>query len=466
MTDGTGRTVSDELGELTVPADAYWGAHTQRAIENVGIGGRSFGRRFVGALGTVKKAAALANRDLGHLSADVAAAIVVAADEVAHGRHDDQFPVGVFQTGSGTSTNMNANEVIATRATELLDGEATVHPNDHVNFGQSSNDVIPTAMHVAARVAADGELRPALGTLLAELAAKRDAFDDVVKTGRTHLQDALPIRLGQEFSGYVAQIEAGIERVETAFEGMAALPLGGHQVGTGMNCPEGFPARAIAYIAEETGIPFREADDHFAAQAAHDAVSEAHGALRTLAGSLHKIANDLRLLASGPRAGLGEIEQPKNQPGSSITPGKINPVVAEAVNQVYVAVLGNDTTVAVGAAAGELEINLYKPVLATRLLESIESLAGAAETFAESFVARLDVDRERCARQVERGIALATALSPHIGHERTAEVATTAIEEGRTVRSVVVEKGYLSPDAADRILDPARMTERGIPDAK
>ncbi|MFB6159725.1 MAG: class II fumarate hydratase, partial [Haloferacaceae archaeon] len=332
------RVEQDSLGEMRVPADAYWGAQTQRAVENFPISGIAFGRRFVRALGVVKKSAARANADLGLVEDDVADAVVAAADEVIAGDHDDQFPVDVFQTGSGTSTNMNANEVIANRAAEIMGsevGDRVVHPNDHVNFGQSSNDVIPTAMHVASLEAVEKDLLPALERLRDALEEKEEAFDGVVKTGRTHLQDATPVRLGQEFGGYRAQVEKGIERVENVRPHLAELALGGTAVGTGLNTHPEFPERAAAYIGEETGIEFREADNHFEAQAAHDAMSEAHGALRTVAGSLNKIANDLRLLASGPRNGLGEVEQPENQPGSSIMPGKINPVVAEAVNQVH-----------------------------------------------------------------------------------------------------------------------------------
>ncbi|MFB6156558.1 MAG: class II fumarate hydratase [Haloferacaceae archaeon] len=464
MTDDY-RIEEDSLGEMRVPADAYWGAQTQRAIENFPISGETFGRRFVRALGVVKKAAARANRDLGLLDDDVADAVVEAADEVIAGDHDDQFPVDVFQTGSGTSSNMNANEVIANRAAELSGatvGDRVVHPNDHVNFGQSSNDVIPTAMHVAALEAVEKDLRPALETLRDALAAKEEAFDGVVKTGRTHLQDATPVRLGQEFSGYRAQVEKGIARLDDVGDRLAELALGGTAVGTGLNTPPEFPERAAEYIAEETGLPFREADNHFEAQAAHDAMSEAHGALRVVAGSLNKVANDLRLLASGPRNGLGEIEQPENQPGSSIMPGKINPVVAEAVNQVHKQVVGNDAAVSAGAAEGQIDLNLYKPVIAHNFLQSATMLANASETFAERFVAKLAANEERCERQVEQSMALATALNPAIGYDKASKVAKRALAEGRTVREVVVDEGYLDEDEVDEVLDPERMTHRGI----
>jgi fumarate hydratase class II len=470
MSDETGddadfRVERDSLGEIRVPADAYWGAQTQRAVENFPISDATFGRRFVRALGVVKKSAARANRDLGLLEAETADAIVRAADEVIAGDHDDQFPVDVFQTGSGTSSNMNANEVIANRAAEIAGadvGERVVHPNDHVNYGQSSNDVIPTAMHVAALEAVEKDLEPALETLAGALDAKAEAFDGVVKTGRTHLQDATPVRLGQEFGGYRTQVEKGIERCESVAPRLAELALGGTATGTGLNTHPDFPETAAEYVAEETGLPFREADDHFEAQAAHDAMSEAHGALRTVAGSLNKIANDLRLLASGPRNGLGEIEQPENQPGSSIMPGKINPVVAEAVNQVHTQVVGNDAAVSAGAADGQLELNLYKPVLAYNFLQSADLLANAAETFAEKFVAKLEANETHCATAVERSMALATALNPAIGYDRASEVAKAALKEGRTVREVAVEKGYLTEAEADEVLDPERMTHRAI----
>ena len=470
MTDDTSdeeayRTESDSLGEMQVPADAYWGAQTQRAVENFPISGIGFGRRFVRALGVVKKAAAQANRDLGLLDEETADAIVAAAEEVIAGDHDDQFPVDVFQTGSGTSSNMNANEVIANRAAEIRGaevGDRVVHPNDHVNYGQSSNDVIPTAMHVAALEAVEKDLLPALETLHAALDEKAAAFDDVVKTGRTHLQDATPIRLGQEFDGYRTQVRKGIERVKDSRARLRELALGGTAVGTGLNTHPEFPERAAEYISRETDTEFREADSHFEAQAAHDAMGEAHGALRTVAGSLNKIANDLRLLASGPRNGLGEIEQPENQPGSSIMPGKVNPVVAEAVNQVHTQVVGNDAAVSAGAAGGQLDLNLYKPVIAHNYLQSAALLTNASEVFAERFVAKLEANASYAAERVEQSMALATALNPAIGYDRASEVAKTALKEDKTIREVVVEKGYLDEVEADEVLDPEAMTHRVI----
>ena len=462
---GEFRIERDSLGEVQVPEDAYWGAQTQRALANFPISGIGFDRQFVRALGIVKKAAAEANRDLDLLDSDVADAIVDAAEEVVAGDHDDQFPVDVFQTGSGTSTNMNANEVIANRASEIMGGEVgdrTVHPNDHANFGQSSNDVIPTAMHVAVLSAVERDLLPALSHLADVLGERAEAFDGVVKTGRTHLQDATPVRLGQEFGGYETQVRKGVDRVAGTRERCRELALGGTAVGTGLNTHPEFPERAVAYITAETEIEFREAGNHFEAQAAHDAMSEVHGALRTVSGSLDKIANDLRLLASGPRNGIGEIDLPENQPGASIMPGKINPVVAEAVNQVHAQVVGNDAAVSAGASRGQLELNLYKPVIAHNTLQSVGLLAAAAETFADRFVAKLDADETTCEEQVERSMALATALNPAIGYDAAAEVAKTALAEARTVRDVAVESGHLTEAQADEVLDPRRMTERGI----
>jgi fumarate hydratase class II len=466
MSDEETRTESDSLGEMEVPVEAYWGAQTQRAVENFPISGITFERRFVRALGIVKKAAAEANRDLDLIDEDTADAIIEAAEEVIAGEHDDQFPVDVFQTGSGTSTNMNANEVIANRASELAGGEVgerEVHPNDDVNFGQSSNDVIPTAMHVATRESIERDLVPALERLRTALGEKEAEFDTVVKTGRTHLQDATPVRLGQEFGGYRSQVDKGISRVSRTTRNLSELALGGTAVGTGLNTHPEFPERAAEHISGETGLQFEEATHHFEAQAAHDAMAETHGALRTVSGSLNKIANDLRLLASGPRNGIGEIDQPENQPGSSIMPGKINPVVAEAVNQVHVQVVGNDAAVSTGAANGQIDLNLYKPVIAHNTLQSISLLANASETFAEKFIDKLEANRERCEQQVEQSMALATALNAHIGYDAASEVAKTALDEDRTIREVVVGEGYLDEDEADEVLDARAMTERGIP---
>ena len=465
MSDDDYRIEEDSLGEVKVPGDAYWGAQTQRAVENFPISGLTFQRRFVRALGVVKKAATKANLELDLLDEEKGQAIIEAADEVIVGNHDPQFPVDVFQTGSGTSSNMNANEVIANRATEICGGDLgsrEIHPNDHVNYGQSSNDVIPTAMHVASLEAVEKDVIPALRALAGELEAKETEFDDVVKTGRTHLQDATPVRLGQEFGGYRTQIQKGIRRVSAVRDHLAELALGGTATGTGLNTHPDFPGLAAQFVSSETGLEFREADDHFEAQAAHDAMSEAHGALRTVAGSMNKIANDLRLLASGPRNGLGEIEQPENQPGSSIMPGKINPVVAESVNQLHKQVVGNDAAVSAGAARGELDLNLYKPVLAYNFLQSAKLVANGAETFGERFVGNLEANEEHCRTRVEQSMALATALNPAIGYDRASKVAKQALEEGKSVRAVAIEEGYLTEAEADEVLDPAAMTEQVI----
>ena len=459
------RTEEDSLGEMRVPADAYWGAQTQRAVENFPVSGTGMSRRFIRGLGAVKKAAAQANRDLDLVEEDTAEAIVAAADEVIAGEHDDQFPVDVFQTGSGTSSNMNANEVIANRAAEIAGaeiGDRVVHPNDHVNYGQSSNDVIPTAMHVAALEAVEKDVVPALETLHAELEAKEAEFDGVVKTGRTHLQDATPIRLGQELGGYRTQVAKGIERAERAQSNLRELALGGTAVGTGLNTHPDFPELAAEYISDETGTEFREAENHFEAQAAHDAMAEAHGALETIAGSLNKIANDLRLLASGPRNGLGEVEQPENQPGSSIMPGKINPVVAESVNQVHKQVVGNDAAVSAGAARGEIDLNLYKPVIAHNFLESAKLLSNVAGTFGERFVGKLEANEAYARERVEQSMALATALNPAIGYDKASKVAKKALAEDKSVRQVAVSEGYLTEAEADEVLDPEAMTHRVI----
>ena len=453
------RVERDSMGPMEVPADALWGASTQRAVLNFPVSGERFPRRFVAALGLVKAAAAAANGALGVLDAQRAAAIEAAAREVAAGRWDDQFVVDVFQTGSGTSTNMNANEVIASRARQLLGDEAVaVHPNDHVNASQSSNDVIPTALHVAARVAIAEDLLPALARLAASLRAKAQAFDDVVKIGRTHLMDATPVRLGQEFAGWARQIERAAERVAAAGEDLAELPLGGTAVGTGINCPPGFAARAIARIAAETGLAFREAEDHFEAQGARDAAVAASAALRGVAVALFKIANDVRLLASGPRCGLAELRLPPVQPGSSIMPGKVNPVICESVIQVAAQVVGNDAAVALGGMTGQLELNAMIPLIARNLLESIRLLAAAARLFAERCIDGIEADRERAAELVERSLAMVTVLAPRIGYDRAAEIAKEAARSGRTVREICLEQGVLPADELAALLDARSQT--------
>ncbi len=456
------RIERDSLGEVAVPADALYGAQTQRAVENFPISGMRFPRSFIRALGLIKAAAAQVNRELGLLDERRANAIVQAAQEVAEGRWDDQFPIDIFQTGSGTSTNMNANEVIANRAIQLLGGRIgtrdPVHPNDHVNMGQSSNDVIPTAIHVAAYLEIREELLPALQHLHQALQEKAVELDDVVKTGRTHLMDAMPIRMGQEFSGYAAQIAQGMQRLEGMLPRLAELAIGGTAVGTGINAHPEFGRRVAATLAEATGIPFREAENHFAAQAAQDTAVELSGVLKTLAVSLMKIANDLRWMNSGPLAGLGEITLPALQPGSSIMPGKINPVIPEAVTMVCAQVMGNDVTVSIAGQSGNFELNVMLPVIAHNLLESLRLLANASRVLADKAVRGLVVNRERIAALVERNPILVTALNPVIGYDRAAEIAKRAYAEKRSIREVAREMTELSDEELDRLLDPRALT--------
>jgi fumarate hydratase class II len=450
------------MGEMEVPVDALWGASTQRAVQNFPVSGERFPRRFLEALGLVKAAAAASNGELGVLEPTVAQAIERAAREVAEGRFDEHFVVDVFQTGSGTSTNMNANEVIAARARQLLGDRAPpVHPNDHVNASQSSNDVIPTALHVAARRAFHGDLLPALGRLRDALRDRARVFDDAVKIGRTHLMDATPVRLGQELAGWARQVELAIERIELASEGLSELALGGTAVGTGINCPPGFAQRAIARLSAETGLAFREAVDHFEAQGARDAAVAASAALRGAAVALFKIASDVRLLASGPRCGLAELVLPAVQPGSSIMPGKVNPVISEVVIQVAAQVVGNDTAVALGGLSGQLELNAMIPLITRNLLESSRLLANAAGVFVDRCIADLGVDRARAADFVERSLAMVTVLAPRIGYDRAAAIAKRALESGRTVREVCLEEGVLPRAELERLLDPRAMTEPG-----
>ncbi len=455
------RTERDSLGEMRVPADALWGASTQRAVENFPISGEHFPRVFLRALGLIKRCAADANAGLGALDAGLARAIGEAAAEVESGALDAHFPVDVFQTGSGTSTNMNANEVIAARASQLLAarGDARrVHPNDHVNASQSSNDVIPTALHVAARLALREDLEPALERLHARLVAKAAEFDDVVKLGRTHLMDATPVRLGQEFAGFARQLELGRERVARAGEALAELALGGTAVGTGLNAPPGFAARTIAALSRETGLAFREAANHFEAQAARDGAVEASSALRTLAISLAKIAADVRLLASGPRGGFGELELPAIQPGSLIMPGKVNPVICEVVLQVSAQVIGNDAAIAVAGLQGQLELNVFVPVIARNLLAQIALLAAAARVFEEKCLAGVRARRERAEALVEESLAMVTALVPAIGYDAAAEIAKEAWRTGKRVRELCIERAVLPRDELERLLDPLRQT--------
>ena len=456
------RVERDTMGEMVIPDGALWGAQTQRAVENFRISGTRFGRRFIRALGLVKRACAQANMDLGLLAPELGDVILRACDQVIEGLHDDQFPVDVFQTGSGTSTNMNANEVIANLAIQLSGGEIgskdPVHPNDHVNMSQSSNDVIPTALHVAAVLAIRELLIPALQQLRAALLEKAAAFDPIVKTGRTHLQDATPIRLGQEFGGYAAQIDKGVERARRAMWALVELPLGGTAVGSGINCPAGFAERAITHLNQATGENFVEAGNHFEANSARDGAVEASGALKTIAVSLAKVANDIRWLGSGPRNGLGELRLPAVQPGSSIMPGKVNPVIPEAVTLAAAQVIGYDAAITLGGLGSIFELNLMMPLIAHDLLSSIELLANASWALATQCVEGIEADTERIEQQVEQSLALATALAPHIGYDRAAEVAKEAYRSGRTVRQVAEEWEVLPRDALSEVLDPRRMT--------
>jgi fumarate hydratase class II len=458
------RSEKDSMGEVLVPANALYGASTQRAVENFPVSGTGFERRFIWALGLIKRSVADAAVEQGHLDSRIGDAVRRAASEVMEGLWDEHFPVDVFQTGSGTSTNINANEVIATRAAEILGGErrGLVHPNDHVNFGQSSNDVIPTAIHVAAAAAVDQSLLPALETLSVSLTAKSEEFSGLVKSGRTHLMDATPVTLGQEFSGYATAVSKGAERLRRVLPELAELPLGGTAVGTGINCPEGLAAGAISKIARDARIPFVEAANHFEAQAAKDATVQVSGSLKTVAVSLFKIANDLRWLSSGPVTGIAEIRLPALQPGSSIMPAKVNPVIPEVVMQVAAQVVGNDAAITWAGANGNLELNVMMPVIARNLLESIRLLASACEVLAHKCVDGIEADGERARQLLERNVIVVTALNPHIGYDAGAAVAKEAFATGRTVREVVLECGLLSEEELDRILDLQKMTEGGL----
>jgi fumarate hydratase, class II len=455
------RTERDSLGEMRVPADALYAAQTQRAVENFPISDLRFPRGFIAALGLIKRAAAETNVELGLVEEGVGRAIADAAAEVEDGAHDAQFVVDIFQTGSGTSTNMNVNEVIATLASRRLG--ASVHPNDHVNHGQSSNDVIPAAMQVAAAVAMETALVPALERLRSSLTAKAKEFDGIVKSGRTHMMDATPVRLGQEFAGFAQQVAHGIRRVREAQADLLELPLGGTAVGTGINTHPDFADAAIERVAGATGLPFREASDHFERQATRDTVVYAHGSLNTLAVSLTKIASDLRLMASGPRAGLAEITLPAIQPGSSIMPGKVNPVVPEAVTMVAAKVMGNHTTITVGGMGGHLELNVMMPVMAYALLQSIDILATASVVLAEKCVDGITANEERIHELLEGNLSLGTALAPRIGYDAAATVAKEAFQQNRTVREVAREKKVMPEEELERVLDARAMTEPGIP---
>jgi len=455
------------MGEVKVPKSAYYGAQTQRAVENFPISGIGFPPRFIRALAIIKHAAASVNEDLGLLDSKIANVIRRAAGEVIEGKLDKEFVVDIFQTGSGTSTNMNVNEVIANRALELLGkqrGGKEVHPNDHVNMSQSSNDVIPTAIHISALEAIQKDLLPALKELHKALRKKALEFDHIVKIGRTHLTDATPIRLGQEFSGYARQIELSTKRIRAASSGLEELALGGTAVGTGINAHPKFPSRALKKISEMTGLNFREARNHFEAQAAKDAVVEVSGSLKTLAVSLTKIANDLRWLSSGPRCGIGEIGLPDTQPGSSIMPGKVNPVMCESVLQVAAHVIGCDATITICGQAGNFELNVMMPIMTLRLLEAISFSASVARAFTEKCVVGIEANKERCEEMVEKSLAMVTALAPVIGYDAAAKIAKESFTSGKTVREVAKAHKVLPEEKLKKILDPRRMTGPGIPE--
>ena len=462
------RTESDSFGEIQVDASRYWGAQTERSLHHFAIGDAASERmplEVTRAMGVLKKAAALANMEGGHLDAAIGDLIVAAADEVIDGTLDDHFPLYVWQTGSGTQTNMNANEVISNRAIEMAGGELgskqPVHPNDHVNMSQSSNDAFPTAMHVAAALEITERLVPSVRALRDALAAKARQFDDVVKIGRTHLQDAVPLTLGQEFSGYAAQLDAGIARIESTLPGLLALAIGGTAVGTGLNAPAGFGDAVARRLAALTGLAFTSAPNKFAALAAHDDLVMASGALRTLAGALMKIANDLRWLASGPRSGLGELTLPENEPGSSIMPGKVNPTQCEALTMVAVEVIGNDTAIAIAGSQGNFELNVFKPLIIFNVLRSVHLLADACARFREFCVEGVEANRARIAELVDRSLMLVTALSPHVGYDRAAEIAKKAQHEGTTLREAALALGYVSAEQYDEWVRPERMVGPG-----
>jgi len=459
------RTERDSMGEMAVPESALYGASTQRAVLNFPVSGWRFSRPFIRALGLLKWAAAQANHDLGLLDAERSALIVQAAEEVAEGKLDEHFPLDIFQTGSGTSTNTNANEVISNRCCQLvgkpIGAREPVHPNDHVNMGQSSNDVIPSAIHISAAEQLKRCLIPALAKLETALAGKAMEFHDVIKIGRTHLMDATPVRLGQEFGGYAQQVRFGKHRADQALAALQELALGGTAVGTGLNRHLEFPAKVMRHLEQRTGIAFREAQDHFEAQGAKDGVVEASGQLKTIAVSLFKIANDIRWLSSGPRCGIGEIQLPATQPGSSIMPGKVNPVICESVMMVCTQVIGADCTITWAGANGNLDLNVMMPVMAHNILESIRILGNVADIFADKCVSGIVAKKERCQELIELSMAMVTSLAPKIGYDRAAEIAKESARTGKTVRQISLEKKVLPEAALNAALDPIAMTEPG-----
>ncbi|HEY7106366.1 MAG TPA: class II fumarate hydratase [Acidimicrobiia bacterium] len=459
------RTETDSMGAIDVPAEHYWGAQTQRSLHHFAIGDDTMPDAVIRGMAILKKAAAIVNRELGKLPDDKAELIVQAADEIIAGRLDAEFPLSVWQTGSGTQTNMNVNEVISNRAIELAGGEKgskkPIHPNDDVNMSQSSNDTFPTAMHIAAAEEVVRELVPSVRRLRDALDAKSAEFADIVKIGRTHLQDAVPLTLGQEFGGYVAQLDADLDRIERVLPGLYELAIGGTAVGTGLNTHPEFAERAAAEIAALTGLPFVSAPNKFAALAAHDALVFASGALKTLAGSLMKIANDIRWLASGPRAGLGELILPENEPGSSIMPGKVNPTQSEAMTMVCVQVIGNDTAIGVAGSQGNFELNVFKPVMIFNFLHSVDLLTGACDGFRQFAVEGVQADEEAIAEYVRDSLMVVTALAPHIGYDPAAAAAKHAHKNKLSLKDAVVELGHLTPEQFDEMVRPEQMTEPG-----
>ena len=455
------RTERDSIGPVEVPTDRYYGAQTQRSFENFKIGDERFPREFIRAYGILKKAAATVNHDLGNLDDSIKSMINNAANEVIEGKLDDHFPLVVWQTGSGTQTNMNFNEVIANRAIEMLGGElgskTPVHPNDHVNMSQSTNDTFPTAINIAAVESVHHHLMPAMKLLRDALEDKANAFDQIVKLGRTHLQDATPLSLGQEFSGYVSALDHGLNRLEKALEHCYELAMGGTAVGTGINSVEGFGEASAKEIAELTGLPFRTADNKFEALGGQDSIVELSGALKVIAASLFKIANDIRWLASGPRSGIGEISLPANEPGSSIMPGKVNPTQCEALTMLCTQVMGNDATITFAGASGNFELNVYRPVLAYNILQSIRLLADGCRSFAENAVTGIEPNKERIDRNLYDSLMLVTALNPHIGYDKAAEVAKKAFKDKSTLREAIMELGYMSGEDFDRLVRPEQM---------
>jgi fumarate hydratase class II len=457
------RKEKDSMGDMQVPDDAYYGAQTQRAVENFPISGITISKSMIQALGKIKRSAAIVNHELGLLDDDHKNAIVQAADEIIEGKLDSQFPVDIYQTGSGTSSNMNCNEILSNRASEIMGGKIgakdPVHPNDHVNLGQSSNDVIPTAIHIAANTMLEEELIPALQNLANELDKKATAFSDIVKIGRTHLQDATPITLGQEFSGYAQMVKNGIKRIQNAQGFLSELALGGTAVGTGINTKAQFGTHMAKEITRFTGITFVEASNHFEAQGAQDAAVETSGALKTVAVSLSKIANDIRWLGSGPRAGLGELILPAVQPGSSIMPGKTNPVICEAMIQACAQVIGNDLAITIGGQGGVFELNLMLPLIAHNLTNSITILSNGTIVFTEKLIIGLKANKEKCAGYIEGSLAMCTSLAPVIGYDKAADIAYKAYNSGKTVREIAIEENVLDKDKLNELLDPLSMTK-------